>query len=98
MRDSLFQTEDLEKVKKAYEAMVLFDRLAYDEENQVIYKMKDGECAVFDNRRILHGRIGYEAARGSRHLQGMYTMWDEMRSRRNCILQKMMEDECEKRG
>ena len=98
MRDSLFQIEDLEQVKKAYEAMVLFDRLAYDQENQVIYKMKDGECAVFDNRRILHGRIGYEAVKGSRHLQGMYTMWDEMRSRRNCILQKMMEDESGKRG
>ena len=89
MRDSLFQLEDLELVKKAYEAMVVFDNLAYEKDNQIIYKMSDGECAVFDNRRILHGRIGYEASKGSRLLQGMYTTWDEIRSRRNCILQKL---------
>jgi hypothetical protein len=43
MRDSFLQLTDLDLVKRVYESMVLFDKLGYDKENQVRYKMKDGE-------------------------------------------------------
>ncbi len=34
---------DFSLVRKAYEAMSTFDQLGYREENQVLYKMKDGK-------------------------------------------------------
>jgi gamma-butyrobetaine dioxygenase len=33
-----------------------------------------------DNRRVLHGRAGYDTAAGERHLQGCYADVDGLRS------------------
>ena len=48
--------------------------------------MSQGDCIVFDNHRILHGRKGYTMeAGGFRHLQGGYVDWDEINSRVNTL-------------
>ena len=39
-----------------------------------------GECIVFDNHRIVHGRAAYSATSGSRFLRGCYADRAEMRS------------------
>ena len=45
-----------------------------------------GDCIVFDNQRILHGRKGYTLeAGGFRHLQGTYVDWDEINSKVNAL-------------
>lgn len=52
-------------------------------ENMWQYKMKSGDCIIFDNRRILHGRTQFEASQGGqRHLRGAYldqSTWDRVR-------------------
>ena len=40
-----------------------------------------GDILCFDNRRVLHGRSGFELASGeTRKLIGTYLRWDEIRS------------------
>ncbi|KAH8890510.1 Clavaminate synthase-like protein [Thozetella sp. PMI_491] len=41
-------------------------------ENMFEYKMKPGECVVFDNLRVMHGRNQFNTATGERWLKGCY--------------------------
>lgn len=50
-------------------------------ENLFEYKLQPGECVVFNNRRILHGRKQFEAAGGQRWLKGAYVDADAYQSR-----------------
>lgn len=43
------------------------------------FMMKAGECIVFDNHRVVHGRAAYSATSGERHLRGCYADRGEMR-------------------
>ena len=49
--------------------------------------MEAGDCCVFDNQRMLHGRDGFTLAPGGlgRHLQGCYVDWDEIHDRINVL-------------
>ena len=42
-------------------------------------RLAPGDCAVFDNTRVLHARTGFSAA-GHRHLQGCYADLDGIES------------------
>ena len=45
-----------------------------------------GECVVFDNLRVLHGRKGFGfRENGERTIQGGYVDWDEVRSKINIL-------------
>ena len=46
-----------------------------------------GQCAVFDNHRVLHGRSGFEMHPDSstRTYHGGYIDWDEMISKLNVL-------------
>ena len=55
--------------KKAASA---FQAIAEAEENMLEVKLKEGECVIFDNRQILHGRRQFAAGQGSRWLKGTY--------------------------
>ena len=53
-----------------------------------------GECVTFDNLRVLHGRKGFEATKGSSRLyHGSYLNWCEIKSRMNTI--KFLKQEME---
>jgi alpha-ketoglutarate-dependent taurine dioxygenase len=41
-------------------------------EHTVEYRLRPGECVVFDNWRVLHGRRQFNASSGRRHLKGAY--------------------------
>ncbi|KAJ2971468.1 hypothetical protein NUW58_g9413 [Xylaria curta] len=43
-----------------------------DAANVYEYKMKPGDCVLFDNRRILHGRRAFDTSSGHRWLKGAY--------------------------
>ncbi|XP_064115635.1 gamma-butyrobetaine dioxygenase-like isoform X2 [Macrobrachium nipponense] len=58
-RDSHFNAP-LERVRNWYAAMLTFYDLLYLPENTITYKMKDGDILIFDNSRIMHGRIPKE--------------------------------------
>ena len=51
-----------------------------DEKYVMKFRLNGGECIVFDNHRIVHGREGYTAESGDRHLRGCYTDRGELRS------------------
>jgi gamma-butyrobetaine dioxygenase len=44
------------------------------------FRLDDGDLVMFDNRRLLHGRTGFDPAEGLRHLQGCYIDIDAPRS------------------
>ncbi|TIM34533.1 MAG: gamma-butyrobetaine hydroxylase, partial [Mesorhizobium sp.] len=48
---------------------------------QIAYRLKAGEMAVFDNRRVLHGRQSFNPNTGRRHLRGCYVDRGEFQSR-----------------
>lgn len=48
---------------------------------QLRFRLRAGECQVFDNRRILHARDGFDPATGDRSLQGCYVGRDDFESR-----------------
>ncbi|KAK4120546.1 Clavaminate synthase-like protein [Parathielavia appendiculata] len=53
-------------------AATAFQRIVESESNMVEVKLKEGECVIFDNRQILHGRRQFATAEGSRWLKGAY--------------------------
>ncbi len=74
---------------RLYRALAAFDALAHCPEQVLEHRMQDGDCVVFDNRRVLHGRTGYEedgvVASRRRRLHGWYIDWDEIWSRINVL-------------
>jgi gamma-butyrobetaine dioxygenase len=63
-----------------YPAYCRFGRMMHSEKYVMRFRLKAGECIVFDNHRIVHGRDSYTASSGDRHLKGCYTDRGEMRS------------------
>ena len=55
--------------------------IASSEAMQLRFRLRAGECQVFDNRRILHARDGFDPASGDRVLQGCYVGRDDFESR-----------------
>lgn len=49
-----------------------FEELVSKEENVFEYRMKEGECVIFDNRRVLHARRAFDISKGERWLKGAY--------------------------
>jgi gamma-butyrobetaine dioxygenase len=69
------------QVKAYYAACKLWDGLLNDEANIIWNKSAAGDILCFDNRRVLHGRSGFELTGGDeRKLIGTYLRWDEIRS------------------
>jgi gamma-butyrobetaine dioxygenase len=47
---------------------------------RIQFKLGAGDLFIVDNLRVLHGRTGYAASGGERHLQGCYADRDGLRS------------------
>ena len=71
---------DQELLDAYYPAFCRFGRMLQEETYLMRFVMKAGECMVFDNHRIVHGRAAYTASSGERYLRGCYTDRAEMRS------------------
>jgi gamma-butyrobetaine dioxygenase len=63
-----------------YPAFCRFGRLMQSSKYVMHFRLAAGECIVFDNHRVVHGRTSYTAESGDRHLRGCYTDRGEMRS------------------
>jgi gamma-butyrobetaine dioxygenase len=63
-----------------YPAFIKFIRLMQEDRFVIKFRSEAGNCIVFDNHRIVHGREGYVAESGSRYLRGCYTDRAAMRS------------------
>lgn len=60
------------------------------QENVFEYRLEEGECVVFDNRRVLHARRAFDASQGERWLKGAYVDDDVFFSRLR-VLQERFE-------
>ena len=69
------------EVGRYYEAYQRFGRMLEDAAYRIQFKLGPGGLFIVDNLRVLHGRTGYTAAGGERHLQGCYADRDGLRSR-----------------
>lgn len=72
---------DADILESYYLAYQAFKQLTQQTDYQVKLKLKAGEMAVFDNRRVLHGRMAFDPSTGYRHLQGCYVDRGEFESR-----------------
>jgi gamma-butyrobetaine dioxygenase len=63
-----------------YRARRAFDQLLRSPEFEIRFLLDAGELVMMDNRRLLHGRTGFDPAQGLRHLQGCYIDIDGPRS------------------
>ncbi|KAG5969809.1 hypothetical protein E4U56_008101 [Claviceps arundinis] len=70
-------------LKRWIPAARVFEGLINDPGAVYQYKMQEGECVLFDNLRVLHGRNAFDAAHrgGSRWLRGGYIAAEDFLSR-----------------
>ncbi|KAJ3181688.1 hypothetical protein HDU87_000706 [Geranomyces variabilis] len=68
-------------VARFYPAFQAFADIMRDPALTYKMMMRPGDCMVFANRRVLHGREEFDAASGERHLKGAYVDWDDFKDR-----------------
>ncbi len=64
-------------VEPVYRALRRFWRIVNDQDLQFCYRLEPGMLHVFDNHRVLHGRLAFDPASGGRHLQQCSVNRDE---------------------
>jgi alpha-ketoglutarate-dependent taurine dioxygenase len=87
---SFFGGPDL---RPALSALKNFTKQVESEENLFEYRLQEGECVVFNNRRVLHGRRQFDAAHGERWLKGAYIDTDVFMSRWRVLREKRQNKE-----
>ena len=69
-----------ERMPAFYAAYHTFARMLEEDKYKITFKLGAGQAMLFDNQRVLHGRIGYTSS-GDRHLQGCYADIDSLLSK-----------------
>lgn len=64
--------DDKATLRQWKNAATAFQRIVEAPHNLYEYKLQEGECVVFDNRRVLHGRKEFATGQGERWLKGAY--------------------------
>ena len=70
--DSPFDNRAGFLVESWQQAAKVFKDSVEDPANMVQFRLQPGDCVVFDNWRVLHGRRAFDTASGRRHLRGTY--------------------------
>lgn len=70
----------LEDQERGYRSYRAFARKAQEARYQMIFDYRPGDLVAFDNRRVLHGRNGYDAQGGERFIEGIYSDRDDLLS------------------
>ncbi len=63
-----------------YPALCHFLRMLQEDRFVSRFRLAAGECVVFDNHRVVHGREAFVATEGERHLRGCYVDRGALRS------------------
>ncbi|MEM7223308.1 MAG: TauD/TfdA family dioxygenase [Pseudomonadota bacterium] len=79
----------LEVQARAYRAYRAFCARAQSERYQMRIRYEPGDLLAFDNRRVLHGRAGYDAKGGTRFIEGIYGDRDDLYSRIRTLKRKL---------
>ncbi|KAI1469800.1 Clavaminate synthase-like protein [Daldinia caldariorum] len=70
-----------ENYRKWLQAATVFRHLLEDKQWMYQHRMEPGECVIFDNQRVLHGRRQFDTSSGSRWLKGAYIGDEVFRSK-----------------
>ncbi|KAK0744589.1 hypothetical protein B0T21DRAFT_344772 [Apiosordaria backusii] len=93
-----------DRLRRWRDAAEKFQKLLEKEENIYEVKMKPGECVIFDNSRVLHGRREFETSTGSRWLKGTYVTPQVYRAKETELVRRLNKgrvwpvDSAEERG
>lgn len=68
------------ELTRYYRARRTFDHMLRSPQFELRFLLDAGDLMMMDNRRLLHGRTGFDPAEGLRHLQGCYIDIDGPRS------------------
>ena len=74
-----------DEMEKVYKAHHRFGNLLHDDRFVIKFRLEPGDIFSFNNRRLLHGRTGFDPNSGHRHLQGYYMDRDEIIGRLNYL-------------
>lgn len=66
---------------RAYKAYRAFCARTQEARYELKFRYEPGDLLAFDNRRILHGRSGYDAKGGTRFIEGIYADRGDLHSR-----------------
>ncbi len=69
------------EVPRAYRAVRRYAALARQDRFTCATLFRPGDCVIFNNRRMLHGRSAFDPSEGNRRLEGCYLETDELLSR-----------------
>lgn len=81
--DRTLPPQDLppERVEPVYRAIRRLWKIVNDPALQFSYRMQPGDLHLFDNHRVLHGRLAFDPNAGARHLQQCSVNRDEFHNR-----------------
>lgn len=79
--DSITKHKTAEVFRNGVKALSVFAKKVEHEDNMFEYKLKEGECVVFNNRRVLHARRAFDIGSGERWLKGAYVDMDVFQSK-----------------
>lgn len=65
-----------------------FSSLVESPMNMYEYRLQEGECVIFNNRRVLHGRKEFDTSNGERWFKGTYIDTDVFESRYRVLSEK----------
>ena len=71
---------DFDLTPRLYAAYRLYSQLKAERANQVERKLVEGDVAFVNNRRVLHGRRGFNSSSGLRHIRTCYGELEELHS------------------
>jgi len=71
----------LDVIEPWYRAYRAFARMLADPARSLVLHLMPGDLLMMANQRALHGRTGFDPAKGRRHLQGCYVDMDGVGSR-----------------
>jgi gamma-butyrobetaine dioxygenase len=77
------------RLAQFYTARRLLNRMLTSQIYERRFKLDDGHLMMFDNRRLLHGRTGFDPGAGLRHLQGCYIDADGPRSQYRILRRRL---------
>lgn len=84
-----------EVLDEFYPAFHRFGRLFLDPRYLLRFRMNPGECLVFDNHRVAHGRDAYTAAGGERHFRDCWLDPDELKNTYRQLVKRGLPDAAE---
>ena len=83
---------------RAYKAYRAFSERAQDPKYQMRFRYEAGDLLAFDNRRVLHGRAGYDSKGGTRFIEGIYADRDDLYSRIRTLKRQIHAEKAQMEG